>query len=467
MRLFLTFFFGLLFWQISAQDVSDTKQIFQKIDSLIILNPVRARDLVGYVKKNNQNYEIINRCNRLLVQAYYYENNYNDAFQEIIQTEDYQNANGIIFYRNILYSAGIKKFDFSTNYKQNSLIKLNEEIITANELIIQGARDKALRKISDVLTKVHSENAHTFRDSFSSLLINLDEKSWMSKFPEFRIPVLKILSYYSSDTEFDIFKKKFFPADISDEWLAKTKIQIDNTTNFQLRTIYYNFLQDYYFDREDVSNYVLITDERNEHIAKNNKAIMQARSQWVYLTEVKHNEEYLFAKKRDASGLIGLVFLSCIVLLILVVKVQQEKQKNKRYLLLSNKIKTNSVKKKETQVISENVKLILLERLEKLESKNFFLDPNISIQTLAKKLDSNSKYVSDVINTYKKKNFTAYINEMRIQYIKQKLNNELVYRTYKIKYLAEESGFSSHSVFSSVFKSIEGISPAQYIQLLK
>lgn len=467
MRLFLTFFFGLLFWQISAQDVSDTKQIFQKIDSLIILNPVRARDLVGYVKKNNQNYEIINRCNRLLVQAYYYENNYNDAFQEIIQTEDYQNANGIIFYRNILYSAGIKKFDFSTNNKQNSLIKLNEEIITANELIIQGARDKALRKISDVLTKVHSENAHTFRDSFSFLLINLDEKSWMSKFPEFRIPVLKILSSYSSDTEFDIFKKKFFPADISDEWLAKTKIQIDNTTNFQLRTIYYNFLQDYYFDREDVSNYVLITDERNEHIAKNNKAIMQARSQWVYLTEVKHNEEYLFAKKRDAIVLIGLVFLSCIVLLILVVKVQQEKQKNKRYLLLSNKIKTNSVKKKETQVISENVKLILLERLEKLESKNFFLDPNISIQTLAKKLDSNSKYVSDVINTYKKKNFTAYINEMRIQYIKQKLNNELVYRTYKIKYLAEESGFSSHSVFSSVFKSIEGISPAQYIQLLK
>jgi len=467
MRLFLTFFFGLLFWQISAQDVSDTKQIFQKIDSLIILNPVRARDLVGYVKKNNQNYEIINRCNRLLVQAYYYENNYNDAFQEIIQTEDYQNANGIIFYRNILYSAGIKKFDFSTNNKQNSLIKLNEEIITANELIIQGARDKALRKISDVLTKVHSENAHTFRDSFSFLLINLDEKSWMSKFPKFRIPVLKILSYYSSDTEFDIFKKKFFPADISDEWLAKTKIQIDNTTNFQLRTTYYNFLQDYYFDREDVSNYVLITDERNEHIAKNNKAIMQARSQWVYLTEVKHNEEYLFAKKRDAIVLIGLVFLSCIVLLILVVKVQQEKQKNKRYLLLSNKIKTNSVKKKETQVISENVKLILLERLEKLESKNFFLDPNISIQTLAKKLDSNSKYVSDVINTYKKKNFTAYINEMRIQYIKQKLNNELVYRTYKIKYLAEESGFSSHSVFSSVFKSIEGISPAQYIQLLK
>lgn len=467
MRLFLAFFFGLIFWQISAQDMSDTKQIFQKIDSQIILNPVEARDLVGYVKKNNHNNEILNNCNRLLVQAYYYENNYNDAFQEIIQTEDHQNADGVILYRNILYSAGIKKFDFSTNYMQNSLIKINEEILATNELILVGAQEKVLPKILNILSKVHSANAHTFRDSFSFLLINLYEKNWMSKFPEFRIPVLKILSYYPSDTEFDIFKKKFFPAKVSDEWLAKTKIQINNTTNFQLRTIYYNFLQDYYFDREDVSNYILITDERNEQIAKNNKAIIQARSQWIYLNEAKHNDEYLFAKKRGVIILIGMILLSFIVLLILVVKLRQEKQKNKRYLLLSNKIKTNSVKKKEAQVISENVKLILLERLEKLESKNFFLDPNISIQTLAKKLDSNSKYVSDVINTYKEKNFTAYINEMRIQYIKQKLNNELVYRTYKIKYLAEESGFSSHSVFSSVFKSIEGISPAQYIQLLK
>lgn len=98
---------------------------------------------------------------------------------------------------------------------------------------------------------------------------------------------------------------------------------------------------------------------------------------------------------------------------------------------------------------------------------HFYLDPNTSIQTLSKKLNSNSKYVSDIINTYKKKNFAAYINEMRIEYIKEKLNNDMVYRSYKIKYLAEESGFSSHSVFSSVFKSIEGVSPAQYIQRLK
>jgi len=467
MRAFLACLFGLLFWEISAQDVSDTKQIFQKIDSQIILNPVEARNLVGYVKKNNRNNEILNKCNRLLVQAYYYENNYNDAFQEIIETEDHQNADGVILYRNILYSAGIKKFNFSTNYKQNSLFRINEEILTTNELILQGAQHQALLKISNILAKIPHENLYTFRDSFSFLLISLDEKNWINKFPEFRVQVLKILSYYPSDIGFDILRKKLFPANISNEWLAKTKIQISNTTNFQLRTIYYNFLQEYYFVTEDVSNYILTIDQRDEQNSKNNKSIIQARSQWIYLTEEKNNNEYLFIKKRGVIIIISIILLSCLVLMILVVKVRQEKLKNKGYLLLSNKMKAKSVKKRETQVISENVKLILLERLEKLESKNFFLDPNISIQTLAKKLDSNSKYVSDVINTYKGKNFIAYINEMRIEYIKQKLNNEVVYRTYKIKYLAEESGFSSHSVFSSVFKSIEGISPAQYIQLLK
>lgn len=466
MKLFLAYVFGLLFQQLSAQHASDKNQIFHKIDSQMIVNPAKARDLISFVKINYKNKEVLNKCNRLFAQAYYYENNYNEALQEIIQTKDQQNVGGVVSYRNILYSAGIKKIDFGTDYNQNSEFKLNEEILNANELILQGRKEKALKIILNILPKITNKSLHNYRDSFSFVLINLGENDWITKFPEFRIPVLKILSYYPDDMGFDILKKKLFPANISDGWLAKAYKEINNSTNFQLRAVYYNFLLDYYLSKKDVSNYILISNQRDEQIRIKNKAITQARSQWIYLTETKHTDEYIFAKKRGIIILISIILLSCIVLILLVVKIRQEKLKGKTYLLLSDKLK-NLVKKKTPQVISENVKLILLERLEKLESTNFYLDPNISIQSLANKLDSNSKYVSEIINTYKKKNFTAYINEMRIEYIKQKLNNELVYRSYKIKYLAEESGFSSHSVFSSVFKSIEGVSPAQYIQLLK
>ena len=38
---------------------------------------------------------------------------------------------------------------------------------------------------------------------------------------------------------------------------------------------------------------------------------------------------------------------------------------------------------------------------------------------------------------------------------------------YKISYLAEECGFSSHSSFATVFKSIVGMSPVTLIKLIK
>jgi len=466
MKLLFACVFGLFFYHLSAQHVSDTKQIFHKIDSQMIANPAKARDLIGFVKKNNQNKEVLNECSRLMVQAYYYENNYNEALQEIIQTENQQNVDGIIAYQSILYSAGIKNVDFNANYSENALFKINREILASNDLILQGSIAKAIQKTEGILPKITNENKHNYRDSFSFILVNLSENNRLSQFPGFHQSVLKIFSLYPDDLEFNILKKKLFPEIISDQWLLKTGNIIENTSNFRLKTLYYSFLQDYYFSKKDVSHYSLISQKKENQVSQGNKAITEARSQWIYLTETKTVDEYNFAEKRGLIILSAIVFLSCMILMVLFFKIRQEKLKGKNYQLFSDKLKTNARKKKEPQVISENVKLALLEKLEKLESTNFYLDPHISIQNLAKKLDSNSKYVSDIINTYKKKNFTAYINEMRIDYIKQKLNTETVYRSYKIKYLAEESGFSSHSVFSSVFKSIEGISPAQYIQNL-
>lgn len=467
MKLFLISVFGLLFFQLSAQHVSDTKQIFHKIDSQMIQNPLKARELISFTKKNFQNKEIINHCDRLLVQTYYYENNYNDALQQILLTADQQNVEGVISYRNILYAAGIQEVGFTKKYNKALLFQLNEEILKANELVFQNSQQKAFEKIINFLPKITNSNKDTFRDSFIFLLSNLGENDWLTKHSNYHNPVLKILSYYPDDLAFDILNKRLFPANISENWLVKTNNLIENSTNFRLKIIYYNVLLNYYSDNKEVSNYTLISDKKEDQVGKKNRAITQARSQWIYLTEKKYDDEFIYANKRGFFIVISIILLFCIITIILVIKIRQEKIKGKSYQLLSNKLKTNSNKRKEPQVISENVKLVLLEKLEKLELTNFYLDSNISIQTLAKKLDSNSKYVSDTINTYKKKSFTAYINELRIEYIKQKLNNELIYRSYKIKYLAEESGFSSHSVFSSVFKSIEGISPAQYIQLLK
>ncbi|WP_027379742.1 helix-turn-helix domain-containing protein [Chryseobacterium daeguense] len=53
---------------------------------------------------------------------------------------------------------------------------------------------------------------------------------------------------------------------------------------------------------------------------------------------------------------------------------------------------------------------------------------------------------------------------MRINHIAHLLKTNPAFLNYKVSYLAEYCGFSSHSAFTTVFKSVTGMSPNTYIQ---
>jgi len=118
------------------------------------------------------------------------------------------------------------------------------------------------------------------------------------------------------------------------------------------------------------------------------------------------------------------------------------------------------------QILPENTEQQILSRLEQFEKSHHYLQPNITLQSLAKTLDTNTKYLSFVINSHKNSNFNHYLNELRINYIILKLKNEPRYRKYKISYLATEAGFTSQSSFATVFKTITGLSPSIFISYL-
>lgn|GEM_PF-816803 len=122
--------------------------------------------------------------------------------------------------------------------------------------------------------------------------------------------------------------------------------------------------------------------------------------------------------------------------------------------------------KKKSQVISDKAELRILEKLKDFENSEKFLDDSITITILAKHLDTNVKYLSTVLNNQKQKSFNLYINELRIQYITERLKNDKKFRSYKISYLATVCGFTSHSSFTSFFKSIVGITASAYINKL-
>lgn len=106
----------------------------------------------------------------------------------------------------------------------------------------------------------------------------------------------------------------------------------------------------------------------------------------------------------------------------------------------------------------------LVKDLNQMENEQFYLDKNITLNKLAHKLHSNQKYVSYVIRKYKNQNFNDYILHLRIQFLIRELSENQVMLDYKLSYLAEFSGFSSHSKFTMAFKAVVGIPPSQYIE---
>lgn len=118
-------------------------------------------------------------------------------------------------------------------------------------------------------------------------------------------------------------------------------------------------------------------------------------------------------------------------------------------------------------VMSRESAEALLEKLNALEQDAFFLNQDVSLAKIASVLQTNTKYLSYVINHYKKYDFNNYVNRLRIFYIVDKLKREPEYWDYKISYLAEECGFSSHSKFATVFKQMIGLSPSDFIRQLK
>jgi AraC-like DNA-binding protein len=87
----------------------------------------------------------------------------------------------------------------------------------------------------------------------------------------------------------------------------------------------------------------------------------------------------------------------------------------------------------------------------------------MSLSMLSSQMGVNTKYLSEIINTNKEKISTDTLTNSGSTTL-QLLRNNPVFLNYKVSYLAEYSGFSSHSTFTTVFKSVTGMSPNTYIQ---
>lgn len=233
-----------------------------------------------------------------------------------------------------------------------------------------------------------------------------------------------------------------------------------------------------YLEIKDKNAYYFHNNESliyNEKLEEEEQNAVNTTFNLINQEQNRKSEQKEYEKKSYFYVVLGVTILIVFILIILSLKSIWKQKRLKeivRYLEVSrNKMASSNekpVKKLETQkkLIPEETENILLEKLKKFEKSDKFLSKDLSLAVLAGQLETNTKYLSGVINTHYQDNFNTYINKLRVNYIIEKLKTDPNYRHYKISYLADVCGFSSHSVFGAVFKSLTKITPATFIELL-
>ncbi len=117
--------------------------------------------------------------------------------------------------------------------------------------------------------------------------------------------------------------------------------------------------------------------------------------------------------------------------------------------------------------ISSKTENDLLRKLELFEKNKGFIKKDVNLASLSKQFETNTKYLSEIIKTHRQKQFNSYLNELRVNYIVNRLQNEPKYINTKVSYLASDCGFASHSTFTTTFTQIMNESPSAFVKRIK
>ncbi|WP_109301772.1 tetratricopeptide repeat protein [Aquimarina sp. AU474] len=189
------------------------------------------------------------------------------------------------------------------------------------------------------------------------------------------------------------------------------------------------------------------------------------------INALTHEKE---ASDRNKKWIVGLLLLLSLVLGFVIFKYVQ-KQKNNKVVFIdlikkASEIEAgdvNNLVKKEASkeiVIDDKKVQEILKRLNKLEDQEYYLRSDCTLRQLAKKIKSNHTYLSKVIHKHKGKNFTDYINDLRIDYVVKRLKQDKKFRSFSITSIAKEIGYKSDYSFTKHFKTKTGLNPSYYIK---
>ena len=262
-------------------------------------------------------------------------------------------------------------------------------------------------------------------------------------------------------------------------YLEKVEL-ITNLSNYRLEIREaFELLKEYYSEKKDEKSILRLLEKwikyekfRQEKYNKLDQEIVEKYD----VPKLIKEKEVLLVKEIDSNKISKFKIIAFGGLLILAISllylVLYKWRKNKFREVLDEQFKKvrelESNKKKPSTSLSVEIpkalKLEILQRLSVFEQDKEFLKNDITLVKVSKKLKTNSTYLSKVINLEKKKNFTQYINDLRIAYCIEEIKFSKKFRQYSVSSMAKEVGFNNIQSFAKAFSKETGFNPAEYIK---
>ncbi|MFD2563749.1 helix-turn-helix domain-containing protein [Aquimarina rubra] len=177
--------------------------------------------------------------------------------------------------------------------------------------------------------------------------------------------------------------------------------------------------------------------------------------------------EVLYGDINSAVGIIA-IFVVFLIVYLAYKGISQTRVLLPEFLLKEGKTQkkgeqeVNPTTNPKKQIYDPKEMHLLQKNLEDLiYNTKLYLNPELSLKSIAKELLISEKKLSYLLNQHMKVSFYDYINYFRVEEVKQKILDPS-YAQYTLLGIALECGFNSKTSFNRTFQRFEGVTPSNF-----
>jgi AraC-like DNA-binding protein len=127
----------------------------------------------------------------------------------------------------------------------------------------------------------------------------------------------------------------------------------------------------------------------------------------------------------------------------------------------AGKIVLENKKYEKSQLSKKDAERIIEKLGRYMVDEKAYTNCDLSLEEVAQNIGITSHTLSQILNVFIQKNFFNYVNEYRVERVKNMLTDQ-TYNNLSLVGIALEAGFNSKSSFNRIFKKTTGMTPTDF-----